>query len=137
MAGKLSFRVNGAWVQVPAFVGPRGPTGEPGKNGGIGPTGLNGPTGPTGGVGPTGAKGEQGPAGPVGPTGERAYYAVVEGVRHEVDDVVAQAPSVGEDLKIVTSDGVATAACQLIDYMEQNAIVTAEQASAMREIFGG
>lgn len=137
MAGRLNVRgPSGAWVDIPVVLGP---TGERGATGPTGPQGRQGPIGPTGqqgDIGPTGPQGIVGPTGPTGPTGDDAYYVDNAGqpvfLSHEVD----ANPTYGHDLKLTTSDGVASTAIQMIDILGGALSLPTGTVENMKAIFG-
>lgn len=107
MGNILKVKHSGAWVGIPAIVGPTGPAGNPG------------PTGPTGGRGPTGPSGA-GPTGPTGPTGADGmagppYVLPSQESTHLVDRAVNRWTA--EDDSALTFTFPAVTGNQLRDFM--------------------
>ena len=134
MSGKINIKVNGEWVSLPVITGSMGPTGPIGPTGPTGPWGA-GPTGPTGDTGPTGPTGPIGEQGPTGPTGPSAYYNL-QGNK-AMQDIVDTSPAIGHDSNLVSSDGIASTAIQLIDLLDSALNIGATGVAEMKAIFGG
>jgi hypothetical protein len=137
MSGKMNIKVNGEWVALPVVQGPTGEIGATGPKGATGPQGAMGPTGQQGEIGPQGPTGPQGNLGPTGPTGDPAYYVDDGGQPVSVTGVVDDTPIAGHDTSLVTSDGVASTAIQLIDLLDSVLSIGPTGVADMKEIFGG
>lgn len=137
MAGRLNVRgPSGTWVEIPVVLGPTGERGATGPTGPQGRQGIIGPTGLQGDIGPTGPQGIQGPTGPTGPTGDPAYYIDNAGQPLFVTGVVDEAPVYSHETSLVTSDGVASTAIQMIDILGTALSLPTGTVESMKQIFG-
>ena len=137
MSGKINIKVGEEWVALPVVMGPTGIEGPIGPTGPVGPTGKTGATGPRGDIGPKGPQGDVGPTGPTGPTGDPAYYTNEGGQAVNMLHVVDTAPVSGHATNLVTSDGVASTAIQLIDLLASVLSIGVDDVAQMKFIFGG